>query len=77
MERVVFQAAPSRLVDDRSSLFMGIGRRHYCGDASGIKSSGVVDGAVLSVGLDCDGPQLGNDSPQWTICLSGHHDETT
>ena len=63
MERVVFQAAPSRLVDDRSILFMGIGRCHYCDDASGIKSSGVVDGAVLSVGLDCDGPQLGNDSP--------------
>ena len=77
MERVVFQAASSGLVDDRGSLFMGIGCRHYCGDDSGIERSGMVDGAVLSVGLDCDGPQLGNDSPQWAVCLSGHHDETT
>ena len=62
---------------DRSILFMGIGRCHYCGDDSGIEPSGVVDGAVLGVGLDCDGPQLGNDSPQWTVCLSGYHHETT
>ena len=63
MECVVFQAASPGLVDDRSGLFMGIGSRHYCGDDSGIERSGVVDGPLLSMGLDCNGPQLGNDSP--------------
>ena len=63
VECALFQDAPPRLVDDRSCLFMGIGSCHYCGDASGINLSGVVDGPLLSVGLDCNGPQLGNDSP--------------
>jgi hypothetical protein len=36
----------------------------------------MVDGAVFGVGLDCDGPQLGNDSPQWAFCLKliDHHE---
>jgi hypothetical protein len=58
------------LVDDRSGLFMGIGSRPYCGDDSGIEPSGVVDGSLFSVGLDCNGPELGNDSPQWALCLN-------
>ena len=55
---------------------MGIGRRPYCGDDSGIKPSGVVDGPLFSVGLDCNGPELGNDTPQWALCLKhiDHHE---
>ena len=53
------------------AVFYGHRSPPLLGDDSGIEPSGVVDGPLFSVGLDCNGPELGNDSPQRAVCLSG------